>query len=1009
MNASPPLSALSFLIVPWDADFVAALHRRINAATQQRADRAVVVLPHDRPRRYLLEAFRAEGRALMLPRMLTVRELFAALRPAAQAAQAIHANGPFLREAGIIDRIALLHACCRETASPGDPLAERLLHGGEAAFFPWGERLAALLEECLNQDVTPTDLAHAEAEVAPFGAALLAALGRIFRLYVERLPQSGRTTPGLDAYLAARLAVHTPQDAELPAPLCGKRVFLAGFHTLTGTEERVFRRLWEQGACVMLHSDPALAANGEAHWACAGHARWIAAWRARTELAGPPGWKAGHGPRLHFFSGYDLHSQLEQLAGDLRDQAGGFKAVALTHPDLLLPVLHHLPDKDCNVSLGYPFERTLLYRLIDAVLRVEEQRREDGRTPWRALSALIGHPWLRLLQPATCRDEDDTGEDESASFTALLRRLDEGVRRGGRFRDPEDLAAAARECAPEEPALAALLDRVLECCLRAWRRAQSLSDMADCLSGLADLLGTRGRAVWRRFPLDAECLTRLAHNVIPLLRDNELATAPLPQIVRHGLLRTLLRAERVPFAADPITGLQVLGMLETRLLRFPRVFVVDATEDRLPGPPPRDPLLPDSLRGLIGLPDTQHRDQLAAHTFHRLLAGADDVFIYWQESVRTSGLLDTARQRSRLVEELLWREEQRAGCLLEPGRAPLRTAAPRLVPPRRQRLSLARTPALHAGMASVLAAGLTPARLDAYLSCPLAFHYGHVAGLSAPDTVNEGDDPAAVGELLHAVLREAYEPWLHKPIRRGDISPEHVAALFRQTAAQPPHAARLADLPPESAAMLSLAGPERLRRYLRAQPDQTLVRCLEHTLRAPCLPGDPQSPVLRGRLDRVDERNGAIILDYKTGRLKTIARDVWTDAALWARLRGWLAPENGVDPDGDALLLELAARTPSLQLPAYIHLYRQSPDLRATFADPDTVDAAWVDLGDHGREVTLFGPDCDAALREEAVSELIPLLLAFIVQHMRAAPYYRTHEGAHCGWCSFKNLCMLVG
>ena len=467
-----------FLIVPWDVDFVAELHRRINAATEQRAERAVIVFPHDRPRRYLLEAFRAEDRALMLPRMLTVRELFAELRPM------VHADGRSLREAGIIDRIALLHACCLEAALPGDPLAERLLHGDEAAFFPWGERLANLLEECLGQDVTPTDLGHVEAEVAPFGAELLAALGRIFKLYVERLPQSGRTTPGLDACLAARAL----ENAEPPAQFSGKKVFLAGFHTLTGTEERVFRRLWEQGACFMLHSDPALAGGGEIHWACAGHARWIAKWRAGTELACPPDWRAGHTPRLHFFSGYDLHSQLEQLAEDLRDRAGGFNAVALTHPELLLPVLHHLPDKDCNVSLGYPFERTLLYRLIDIILQVEEQRREDGRVPWRCLSELIGHPWLRLLQPAKNGDEDWSEDNGIRSFAGLLRRLGEHIRSGGRFRNTEDLAAGAWESDFAEPALTELLDQVLERCLRTWQRAQSLADMADCLSGLVELL-----------------------------------------------------------------------------------------------------------------------------------------------------------------------------------------------------------------------------------------------------------------------------------------------------------------------------------------------------------------------------------------------------------------------------------------------------------------------------------------------------------------------------------------
>lgn len=128
--------------------------------------------------------------------------------------------------------------------------------------------------------------------------------------------------------------------------------------------------------------------------------------------------------------------------------------------------------------------------------------------------------------------------------------------------------------------------------------------------------------------------------VIPALKDNGMADTPLPWPLMQAMLLELVRAERVPFEADPLTGLQVLGMLETRLLRFSRVFLVDVTDDRLPGAPIRSPLLPDSLRALLGLPDTRNREQLAAYTFHRLIAGADEVWLYWQEGVETSGLFE---------------------------------------------------------------------------------------------------------------------------------------------------------------------------------------------------------------------------------------------------------------------------------------------------------------------------------------------------------------------------------
>ena len=100
---------------------------------------------------------------------------------------------------------------------------------------------------------------------------------------------------------------------------------------------------------------------------------------------------------------------------------------------------------------------------------------------------------------------------------------------------------------------------------------------------------------------------RLMRHAEPILRETCLAQTPFPPTVLHGITRQVLEQERVPFEAEPLTGMQVLGMLETRLLHFERVLIVDATDDKLPGNPAQDPLLPDSMRQVLGLPDARRR------------------------------------------------------------------------------------------------------------------------------------------------------------------------------------------------------------------------------------------------------------------------------------------------------------------------------------------------------------------------------------------------------------------
>ena len=151
------------------------------------------------------------------------------------------------REAGKLDQIALLSRCVRELAEPDTELCMQLAKTDDAGFFPWGVRLAELLEECFTQVLTPEDMLYTEGEVAPFGAALLGSLGKIFRRYRDALIESDLTTPGFDAFVvASALEEGTDGDDLPPLPdfLAGRAILLAGFGMLTGTENTLFRYLW---------------------------------------------------------------------------------------------------------------------------------------------------------------------------------------------------------------------------------------------------------------------------------------------------------------------------------------------------------------------------------------------------------------------------------------------------------------------------------------------------------------------------------------------------------------------------------------------------------------------------------------------------------------------------------------------------------------------------------------------------------------------------------------------
>lgn len=1028
------MSGAPFLLFPWQRPFLADLKAHLDQICAGAPGQALVVVPHHRPWRYLARRYAAAGYVGPLPRVLPLADLTAQWRARLLPAPLYAANE--------LDRVAVLHKVVAAVAQEDSVLASRFAALDMGRFLPWGLRLARLFEDLFLQQIAAVDLAHMEQEVAAPAAALLGALGRIGRAYAAELQTRGWTTPGLDAAAVAADAAEIPF---LFRPAAHRPVLLAGFSLLTRSEEAVLRRLWEAGAQVCLHADPALAAGGTPHWSCEPLAAWLRRWRTTaefppaTEAAAPnadpnvtpkalseaaptaaPDATSGAGqafprPEFHFFAGYDLHSQLQELRevltqppGPARPGADAATAVVLTDSALLMPVLHHLPHKDVNVSMGYPLERSPLYRLLEALLRLQETRDADGRYYWRSLLQCLRHPYLNLLRAAPEPQAATPNAPEApAAWGAPLRdalRLLEGrLRTGARF---VNLPNLVQECAAElPPAQADLLRKSLTLFTTDLSSAATLEDTARGLLEICDFLLRHGGDIWRRFPLDAEALYRLSRHVVPLLRDNCLAQTPFPPAVLHSVLRQTLEQERVPFEAEPLTGLQVLGMLETRLLNFDRVLIVDATDDKLPGAPAQDPLLPDALRRVLGLPDARGRERAAAYTLFRLCAGAREVRFFWQEGISRSELFDGKKSRSRFVEQLLWEEEQRRGALLAPGEAPLATARCTLRAFAPQPQSLTRQGGLDAALARLLRRPLSATRLDVYLECPLRFVRQHLCGLEPPQEVNEGDDPAAVGTCVHATLRALYAPYLGRTLHRGEPDAAAVQECFAQALAD---SGLDEQLPPDSLLILKEAVPMRLARFLDNQPATTRVEALETPLNANLrLAGADYA--FTGICDRLDRRDELLhVLDYKTGRIKLPDGDLWTDVSFFGHAATLCAAVLEAQECGEPTLAptlaealeaafdDLRQRLHSLQLPIYL-LMAQAAGLG------QLGDAALVDLGDTGKEMPLFGgldePDLGKALGYCRTALELTLL------HLTRAPLFTARPGRHCRYCPYAALC----
>lgn len=988
-SATTRLASGSVGIVPWQNDFLQALLKVVLQETAGNTGNAVILFPHSRPRRYLAELFRTSPlvkRPCLMPQMLSVSEFLSSLRAQTEPTppktielldrvgllfESVQALG-----LGELDNANSAEADSTSTFSPRGPLTALPLTDAKR-FFPWGVRLSALLEDFYNQGMVPDDYHYMEGDVVDFAARLLEQLGAIHHLYTAQLDACNWTTPGYDAFKAISL-LETP----LPA-LENKDFFIAGFYGLTGVEKKVFTTLRERfGARIILHTDPAITEqNNKQHWSCKEHTALLEEWKTDAVLLEAP---ANVTTSITYYEGFDLHSQLDALSKELHTaETLDNSAIVLPDSGMLMPLLHHLPQKDVNISMGYPLGKSPLSRLLDTIMDLQEEKTDAGY-PWRKIIDLIRHPYLKMLA---------IGDERP--LQRIFHAMENTVRKGARHTDPrrieQDVYKSSLEgCATSVEDAQQLLDRIFTLTLTRWELVNTPHAMAEALSELCVMLIEQGGDMWSRFPVDAECMYRLIHRVIPALRESHMSGTTLSNGLLFTILKEMLNAERVPFEAEPLTGLQVLGMLESRLLRFNHVYVIDATEDNLPGAPGNDPLLPENLRGLLGLPDIRHRERVSAYNFFRLINGASNITLLYQAGAAPSGLLDEKKLRSRFLEELVWQEEQRQKKLLSAGSHPINAVTYTIPAISMADAVIERSEAINSKVQEFLSSPVAPTALDTYLSCPVRFFYERLCKIAPAEEVNEGDDPLAVGDLLHSVLQEFYTPHVGKEVCRQALNTDSLCALFRKIL----YESELKNtLPYDSFAMLKVAGPERLIRFINNQPDHTRIIKLEEKLEA-AIEIDGNKRWLTGRLDRVDERDGkSIILDYKTGSLQKPSPSIWQNDLLWQSLAEWQPDQAEDDP-----LSALADSLHSVQLPFYIHLY-------GTASRQEVGNAGWVALREHGKEELLLPAATDDETRQQIISQQIPALLTFILRHIESSSSFRPRRGKHCDWCFYSNLC----
>ncbi|MFA6924789.1 MAG: PD-(D/E)XK nuclease family protein [Bacteroidales bacterium] len=411
-------------------------------------------------------------------------------------------------------------------------------------------------------------------------------------------------------------------------------------------------------------------------------------------------------------------------------------AVVLADENLLFPVLNSLPSeiKNLNVTMGYPLINSPLYSLIENLFMLHENaikfasltNAKSYRFYNKDIVRIFKHPYLNFnndLKNIYKKISDFIIEKNKVylSYSDIFNCLD--IFEKTKFEKTAEILFSKWNSAVD--------------CLKAIGKI--INSIKDDLNEnnitTNEILFAFRKIIWQLEPLTEE----------PEIRD-DINTF-------HNIFGHILKFTKIPFYGEPLKGLQIMGMLETRNLDFENVFILSSNEGKLPAGKTENSFIPFDIKLKFGLPTHRDKDSIFAYHFFRLLQRAKNIHILYNSDIENFG----KGEKSRFISQLLY--EQKENPKINLVQKILLSDIPFY---KQTDIAIKKNEKIIQALKNISESGLSPSALNTYINCSLQFYLKFIAKLEEPEEIKEEIESDKFGSVIHKVLRKIYSSFINK-------------------------------------------------------------------------------------------------------------------------------------------------------------------------------------------------------------------------------------------------------
>lgn len=593
-------------------------------------------------------------------------------------------------------------------------------------------------------------------------------MGSLFKELREDLENRGLCLSGGAYRLALKKIKKKGVDA-LPY----RQVVFVGFNALTTVEYRIFKEIKK----LTVNIDGNKESLGDFYWDAAGEIlegdSYAAHFMNKNRKHFPSKFRLDVSSNV---SGFPKYTKIIACPGNtiqskvvseiLRDiykndeeivKLADGVAVAMPDENLFFPMLYSLPSelKEVNITMGYPLKITSTYSWMRLLRTLHlHSRVEFGEIAFlrQDLLPLFTHPITRTM----------IGSDVSQWLCESIRN-----ERTFMVRRSDILSYMACENIHDLDTRVEKLDRLnkrkrSEADKSLWMILRPISEMngvSELCNHIIEIISLIISSISDESTSDDTSLLKSQIEVDNLLTYSEAVTRFMDAAILHkismshisafSLINQLLASERITLKGEPLSGVQIMGMLETRSLDFENVIITSMNERVFPRRLRNRSFIPNSLRKDSGMATTRFQESIFAYYFYRMISRARNLYLLYDS--RSGGL--RSGDPSRYIYQLRYLYSDKANIVNQTKRISVVSGI-------RQTIEGEKTPEVKQKLLRYLDKNsgmtLSATALKKYLVCPLQFYFHYIKGIKVKEEETEAMSAALVGTIFHDTMNDIY-------------------------------------------------------------------------------------------------------------------------------------------------------------------------------------------------------------------------------------------------------------